>query len=137
MIKMLSIPAWLTLCGIISKKMRKTLIKISLKSRKHFSLSIPAPTLRPIAVKKRGIKLRNNFHLKFKDWKDKEKYSQKSFEGYFSKSESPSQPAAVAIQNKLVTDDDFENEKKKKKNDQGTETKENGREKTKKVRELK
>ena len=37
-------------------------------------------------VTKRGIKLRNNFHLKLKDWKDKKKYSQKPFEGYFFKS---------------------------------------------------
>ena len=53
-----------------------------------------------------------NFHLKFKDWKDKNKYSQKSIEGYFSKSESSPQPPAGAIQKKLVTDDDFENKKK-------------------------
>ena len=53
-----------------------------------------------------------NFHLKFKDWKDKNKYSQKSIEGYFSKSESSPQPPAGAIQKKLVTDDDFKNKKK-------------------------
>lgn len=34
-------------------------------------------------VEKRGIELRNNFHLKFKDWKGRKKYSQKSFESYF------------------------------------------------------
>ena len=54
----------------------------------------------------------NNFHLKFKNWKDKKKYSQKFIKGYFSKSESSLQPPAGAIQKKLVTDDDFENEKK-------------------------
>ena len=63
-------------------------------------------------VEKRGIELRNNFLLKFKDWKDKKKYLQKSIEGYFSKSESSPQPPVGAIQKKLVTDDDFENEKK-------------------------
>ena len=42
-------------------------------------------------IEKRGINLKNEFHLKSKDWKDKKKYSQKSIENYFSKSEnSPS-----------------------------------------------
>ena len=27
------------------------------------------------SIKKRGIELKNEFHLKFKDWKDKKKYS--------------------------------------------------------------
>ena len=36
-------------------------------------------------IEKRGIDLRNEFPLKFKNWKDKEKYSQKSTENYFSK----------------------------------------------------
>ena len=46
-VKLLSILAWLTLCGNISKKMRKTFLnlrKSSLKTRKYFSLSIPVPT---------------------------------------------------------------------------------------------
>lgn len=46
-------------------------------------------------VEKRGIDLRNNFHLKFKEWKDKKKYSRKSIDGLFSKSEgSPPTPVA-------------------------------------------
>ena len=57
------------------------------------------------------MELRKNFHLRFKDWKDKNKYSQKSIEQYFSKSRgSPPSPAGV-IQKKLVTDEDFEAEK--------------------------
>ena len=48
-------------------------------------------------VEKRGIKLRNSFHLKFKDCKDRKKYSQKSIESYFSKSENLPQPTAGVI----------------------------------------
>ena len=62
--------------------------------------------------KKWDLELRNNFHLKFKDWKDRKDYSQKSIEGYFSKSESLPQRPAGAIQKKLVTENNFENEKK-------------------------
>ena len=52
-------------------------------------------------VEKRGIDLRNNFHLKLKKGKDKKKYSQKSIDGYFSNSEwSPLLPGAV--QKKLL-----------------------------------
>ena len=43
-------------------------------------------------VEKGCIDLRNNFHLKFKEWKDKKKYTQKSIDGYFLKSKgSPPQ----------------------------------------------
>ena len=56
-------------------------------------------------VEKRGIDLRNNFHLKFKEWKDK-KNSSKT-EECFSKEKPPTE----AIQKELVTDQDFENEK--------------------------
>ena len=38
-------------------------------------------------VDKRGVDMRNNFHLKFKEWKDRKKYSQKSIEGNFSKAQ--------------------------------------------------
>ena len=74
-------------------KMRKTLINLNKslsETRKYFSLSIPAPIYPEVYsfVEKRGIKLRNNFHLKFKDRKDRKKYSQKSIESYFFKSES-------------------------------------------------
>ena len=62
-------------------------------------------------VEKRGIELRNNFHLKFKDWKDRKKYWQKSIEGYFSKSEGSPPPPAGMTQKKLVTDEDFTAEK--------------------------
>ena len=50
--------------------------------------------------------MRNNFHLKFNEWKDRKKYSQKSTEGYFSKVHN-SPPPAGAIQKKLVGDEDF------------------------------
>ena len=52
-VKMSSILVRLTLCGNISDKMRTTLInftKSSSKTRKYFSLSIPVPTLRSIAL---------------------------------------------------------------------------------------
>ena len=62
-------------------------------------------------VEKRGVDMRNNFHLKFKEWKDRKKLSQKSVEGYFSKAQN-SPPPAGAIQKKLVSDEDFEEEKK-------------------------
>ena len=61
-------------------------------------------------VKKRGVDMRNNFHLKFKEWKDRKKCSQKSIEGYISKAQN-SPPPAGAIQKKLVSDEDFEEEK--------------------------
>ena len=54
--------------------------------------------------------MRNNFHLKFKEWKDRKKYSQKSFEGYCSKSQN-SPPPAGAIQKEL-RNEDFREEKK-------------------------
>ena len=61
-------------------------------------------------AEKRGIDLRNNFHLKLKKWKDKKKYSQKSIDGYFWNSEwSPLFPGAV--QKKLVTVEGLEREK--------------------------
>ena len=55
--------------------------------------------------------MRNNFLLKFKEWKDRKKYSQKLIERYFSKAQN-SLPAAGAIQEKLVSNEDFEEEKK-------------------------
>ena len=66
-------------------------------------------------VEKRGVDMRNNFHLKFKEWKDRKKYSQKSTEGYFSKAQN-SPPPAGALQEKLVSNKDFEEEKKLRKN---------------------
>lgn len=59
---------------------------------------------------KRGIDVRNDFHLKFKEWNDKKKYSRKSIDALFSKSEgSPQTP--VAAQKKVLTDKVFEREK--------------------------
>ena len=62
-------------------------------------------------VEKRGVDMRNNFHLKFKEWKDRKKYSQNSIKGYFSKAQN-SVPPADAIQKKVVSNEDFEEEKK-------------------------
>ena len=62
-------------------------------------------------VEKRGVDMRNNFHLKFKEWKDRKKYSQKSTDEYFSKPQS-SRPPKGAEQKKLVTDEDFDEAKK-------------------------
>ena len=59
--------------------------------------------------------MRNNFHLKFKEYKDRKKYSKKSIEGYFSKVQN-SLPPAGAIQKKLVSNEDFKEEKKLQKN---------------------
>ena len=47
-------------------------------------------------IKKRGMDMRNNVCLKFKEWKDRKKYSQKSTEGYFFKTQS-SPPPTCAI----------------------------------------
>ena len=55
--------------------------------------------------------MRNNFHLKFKEWKDRKKYSPKSIGEYFSKAQN-SPPPAGAIQKKLVSNEGFEEEKK-------------------------
>ena len=62
-------------------------------------------------TEKRGVDMRNNFHLKFKEWKDRKKYSQKSIEGYFSKPRNSPTPES-AVQKKLVTEQNFEKEKK-------------------------
>ena len=66
-------------------------------------------------VAKRGANMRNNFHLKFKERKDRKKYSQKSIDRYFSKAQN-SPPPAGALQKKIVTGKDFEEEKKLQKN---------------------
>ena len=79
-------------------------------------------------VEKRGVYMRNNFHLKFKEWKDRKTYSQKSIDGYFSKPQNSPPPEGVA-QKKLVTDVDFEEDNK---NCGRTKTKRDGREKTQK-----
>ena len=75
--------------------------------------------------------MRNNFHLKFKEWKYSKKYSQKSVKGYFSESQNSPAPAG-AIQKKLFSIDDFE---EKKKNCGRTKTKENGRKKKQQKKE--
>ena len=49
--------------------------------------------------------------MKFKDWKDKKKYSQKSINSYFAKNKHSSSPPG-AVQKKLVSNKDFEEEKK-------------------------
>ena len=61
--------------------------------------------------------MRHNVHLKFKEWNDRKKYSKKSIEGYFFKTQN-SPPPACAIQKNLVSNGDFEKEKKKKKQKQ-------------------
>ena len=66
-------------------------------------------------VEKRGVDMRNNFHLKFKEWKDRKKYSQKSNDEYFPKPQN-SPPPKGTVQKKLVSDVDFEEEKKLSKN---------------------
>ena len=62
-------------------------------------------------IEKRNIELNNEFHVKFKDWKDKKKYSQKSINSYFAKNKHSSSPPG-AVQKKLVSNEDFEEEKK-------------------------
>ena len=62
-------------------------------------------------VQKRAVDMRNNFHLKFKELKNRKKYSQKSIEGYFFQAQN-SPPPVGATQKKLVSDEDFEEEKK-------------------------
>ena len=54
-------------------------------------------------VERRGIDLRNEFHLKFKEWKDK-KNQQKS-------EEWQQLPTTAAIQKELVTESDYKEEK--------------------------
>ena len=68
--------------------------------------------------KKRGIDLRNCFHLKIKELKDKKKYSQKSIDSYLlPKVESCllHHPRGQ-LKKKLVTDEDHETRKKLKMN---------------------
>ena len=62
-------------------------------------------------VEKRGVNMRNNFHSKFKEWKDRIKYSQKSIEGYFSIAQNSPTPGG-AIQKNLFSDENFEEEEK-------------------------
>ena len=62
-------------------------------------------------IEKCDIGFRNEFHLKFKDWKDKKKYSQNSVESYFPKSGN-SPPPPGAVKKNLVNGEDFEKEKK-------------------------
>ena len=55
-----------------------------------------------------GWTLRINFHLKFKEWKDKKKkFHQKTIKECFSKEKAPPE----AIQKEFVFDQDFENKK--------------------------
>ena len=56
-------------------------------------------------IEKIGVDMRNNFHLKFKEWKDRKIYSQKLIEGYFSKPQNSPSPEDVI-------NEDFEEEKK-------------------------
>ena len=46
-------------------------------------------------VETRDIDVRNNFHLKFKEWKDRKNYSQKLIDGYFSKLQNSPPPEGV------------------------------------------
>ena len=55
--------------------------------------------------------MRNNFHLKFKEWKDRKNCSQKLIDGYFSKLQNSPPPEGV-VQKKLVMNEDFEEQKK-------------------------
>ena len=56
--------------------------------------------------------MRNNFHLKFKEWKDRKKYFQKSIKGYFSKVKN-SPPPSSAIQKRLFRKNIAEEQKQK------------------------
>ena len=46
-------------------------------------------------VETRDVDVRNNFHLKFKEWKDRKNYSQKLIDGYFSKLQNSPPPEGV------------------------------------------
>ena len=62
-------------------------------------------------VEKGGLDMRYNIHLKFKEWKDRKIYSLKSNQRYFYKVQN-SLPPSGAIEKKLVSNEDFEEEKK-------------------------
>ena len=62
-------------------------------------------------VETRGGDVRNNFHLKLKEWKGRKKYSQKLIDRYFSKPQNLP-PTEGVVQKKLVMNEDFEEEKK-------------------------
>ena len=64
-------------------------------------------------VENRGIGIRKEFHVKFKTWKDKKKQPLKTFDKFKSApvSPSPSPPLFGAVQKKLTTKSDFEEEK--------------------------
>ena len=89
--------------------------------------------------------IRNNFHFRFKEWKYRKKYCQKSIEGYFSKPQN-SPPSEGVVQKIFTTDEDFEEgkkiaeEEKRKKMEEIKQKKENAdvrlRRKTKNLNEL-
>ena len=58
-------------------------------------------------IEKQGIDLRNQFHLKFKDRKDKKNICKNQLKATFQKVYSPG-----AVQKKLVNDQDFVKQKK-------------------------
>ena len=62
-------------------------------------------------VEKRGIELRNNFHLKFKDWKGRKKYSQVVRKLFLNKQRFATTTCRHTTK-RLVTDVEFEAEKK-------------------------
>ena len=63
-------------------------------------------------VEKCKIDLRNEFHIKFKEWKDEKLVSQKGFEQFTKiKVTSPPSPPG-AMHKKLIANSDFENERK-------------------------
>ena len=91
------------LCVNILRKTRRTLKKLKKKThRKQENISICLFMCLPCDLQLwRGTELRNEFHLIFKDWKDKKKYSLTSIDSYFSKSVS-SPPPAGAVQKSLL-----------------------------------
>ena len=70
-----------------------------------------------------------------KDWKDKKKYSQKSVNSYFAKTERSSPPTG-AMQKKLVSDEDFQEKIKLTEEQKQRETEEKKQRKRERRREI-
>ena len=89
-------------------KLKRKLIKT--KKIFHFVYSSVYPEVYSF-VEKGGLDMRYKIHLKFKEWKDRKKCSLKSIERYFYKVQN-SLPPSGAIEKKLASNEDFEEEKK-------------------------
>ena len=90
----------------LKKKLVENQKNISISVLEHLPLSVQF-------CEKRRKDLGNYFQLKIKEWKDKKKYSQKSTDSYLlPKAEKLLAPLPKsAIEKKLVTGEDHENEK--------------------------